>query len=314
MALIKCPECGQEVSSTAGRCVHCGCQFSVCPECGTVTVGEMSMCNRCGYRSEGKSTQKADEKSEAFQMSATDQNDIVTAWKNRNQLDNNVLRAMNVFRYVAAIIAAAFLVMGSISFTAWTQYDGEKQLFKMSSMINTVRAGFILFAVFMLYDFVKKDLVELYTQLRCATWLRKQRFDALKVLEKSAGATEATRNDLVPFDDLRKTDVSCRAAYYAANQNEKIILLIRFAVIVLSMALTEVFIVLTVIQNVETGATAIFFELEFVFQWKMVIGAAVAFVAGTVADILIKRAITKKYKTWLYKQSPALYEAVKDIA
>ena len=34
MALIKCPECGAQISDAAKQCVHCGCIFKVCPECG----------------------------------------------------------------------------------------------------------------------------------------------------------------------------------------------------------------------------------------------------------------------------------------
>lgn len=28
MALIKCPECGKEVSDKAAACIYCGCPFS----------------------------------------------------------------------------------------------------------------------------------------------------------------------------------------------------------------------------------------------------------------------------------------------
>jgi hypothetical protein len=51
--MIKCPECHQDVSDKAAKCVHCGTDFSQlkqqrCPECGTVLDGDVSVCNSCG--------------------------------------------------------------------------------------------------------------------------------------------------------------------------------------------------------------------------------------------------------------------------
>lgn len=39
MAMIKCPECGAEISTRAVSCVKCGLPMSeiyICPECGEV--------------------------------------------------------------------------------------------------------------------------------------------------------------------------------------------------------------------------------------------------------------------------------------
>lgn len=49
MALIRCPECGQEISDTVSQCVHCGARVTVCPECGAVCMGEATICSTCGY-------------------------------------------------------------------------------------------------------------------------------------------------------------------------------------------------------------------------------------------------------------------------
>ncbi len=48
MAMIKCPECGEMISSTAKRCIHCGGSFTVCSECGQVFGGDVSTCSACG--------------------------------------------------------------------------------------------------------------------------------------------------------------------------------------------------------------------------------------------------------------------------
>lgn len=51
MAMIKCPECGNPVSSRATACVKCGLSMSdifVCPECGEVNLREGTACKSCG--------------------------------------------------------------------------------------------------------------------------------------------------------------------------------------------------------------------------------------------------------------------------
>ena len=51
MALIKCSECGESISSTAKTCPHCGYknELKVCPECGEKLKGDESTCPGCGF-------------------------------------------------------------------------------------------------------------------------------------------------------------------------------------------------------------------------------------------------------------------------
>lgn len=51
MALIKCVECGKEVSSSAKVCPHCGIKLNLssCPECGSRLKGDETVCPDCGY-------------------------------------------------------------------------------------------------------------------------------------------------------------------------------------------------------------------------------------------------------------------------
>ena len=39
MALITCPECGQQISEHSDHCIHCGCKITVCHTCGKVFAG-----------------------------------------------------------------------------------------------------------------------------------------------------------------------------------------------------------------------------------------------------------------------------------
>lgn len=51
MALIKCKECGKEISDKANVCVHCGYELEnlVCPECNKKISKYDSSCKNCGY-------------------------------------------------------------------------------------------------------------------------------------------------------------------------------------------------------------------------------------------------------------------------
>lgn len=61
MALIKCPECGNEVSDKATACPKCGIEMTVetevvCPECGNII--EQGECSNCGYNPENVEKKK----------------------------------------------------------------------------------------------------------------------------------------------------------------------------------------------------------------------------------------------------------------
>lgn len=51
MALIKCEECGECISSSAKVCPHCGIKVNLqtCPECGAKLNGDEINCPECGY-------------------------------------------------------------------------------------------------------------------------------------------------------------------------------------------------------------------------------------------------------------------------
>ena len=53
MALIKCEECGKEISDTAAECIHCGCPIEkkkICQECGKEVNLSDKICKNCGAK------------------------------------------------------------------------------------------------------------------------------------------------------------------------------------------------------------------------------------------------------------------------
>lgn len=63
MAIIRCPECGHEISDKAPFCPSCGVaiagKVTVCPECGKVYFSDMAECPQCHHKTEKKLEEKA---------------------------------------------------------------------------------------------------------------------------------------------------------------------------------------------------------------------------------------------------------------
>ena len=59
MALIKCNECGKEISDKAKVCPHCGFENNliICPECKKEIKGNVNTCPNCGYEIQKKNKQ-----------------------------------------------------------------------------------------------------------------------------------------------------------------------------------------------------------------------------------------------------------------
>lgn len=66
MAMIQCPECGQEISDKAKKCIHCGRIFVeekvikeeiICGECGAILSEMDEICPNCGCPVETKSSE-----------------------------------------------------------------------------------------------------------------------------------------------------------------------------------------------------------------------------------------------------------------
>ena len=64
MALIKCPNCGEEISDKAVKCPKCGAEFpvekpqKVCKECGEILEDDEIVCHRCGCPVENQQEEK----------------------------------------------------------------------------------------------------------------------------------------------------------------------------------------------------------------------------------------------------------------
>lgn len=53
MSMTKCLNCGKDISDTAKKCIHCGCEIAksiTCNECGKETLSTNNVCPNCGNK------------------------------------------------------------------------------------------------------------------------------------------------------------------------------------------------------------------------------------------------------------------------
>ena len=131
MAMIKCPECGQEISSMARACPHCGCRVTVCPDCGAVYMGERETCESCGCvlkQAESAAPSEAS-KGQALQKSVA-----------RFQIVDTLINTVCVLLFCAAFLVVCFALPNMIK--AITK--GGLELAEMDHKIGNVRNVLIL--------------------------------------------------------------------------------------------------------------------------------------------------------------------------
>lgn len=110
MAMITCPNCGEQVSDKAKKCVHCGVELILinkkqCSECGTYFEGNATECPKCGC--------PADEAKSPFDQQP-------------QMVEVTGVKVTKKTKSIIGIIVILLLVVGLISFGA-NQYQKKKE-------------------------------------------------------------------------------------------------------------------------------------------------------------------------------------------
>ena len=114
MALIQCPECGQNVSDTASTCIHCGYVLSAVAKAEKTTDADMKSAIE-NWRKEEEAKQEA-QKKEAELIDA-DMKAVLEKWKKEE-------RVFSVFSIILLIFEILFIVILMIgSFVMRDGYD-----------------------------------------------------------------------------------------------------------------------------------------------------------------------------------------------
>jgi len=116
MAIVKCPECGHEVSDAADRCPNCGVAIAgnikKCPDCGRVVLKNTEKCPSCGAEFESIADEDAARKKNGRVQDAYKNIDPYAPSKTRKKKSNNgVVVGVVVSIVVVALGALAYFLI-----------------------------------------------------------------------------------------------------------------------------------------------------------------------------------------------------------
>lgn len=126
MALIKCKECGKEMSDHAKMCPNCGCDNNImfCPECDKQLSTKASMCPNCGY-----------------------------AFKTNNSNGNTDERGENYNMALASLICSFFGITSIVSLVlgiiVLSSNKGKQNSAKTMGLISVIISSVFMFIVFL---------------------------------------------------------------------------------------------------------------------------------------------------------------------
>ena len=323
MAIIKCPECEEKVSTEAKKCIHCGCEFTVCRECGTAFVGKPTVCSECGYtftKKENSSNENISKKSETGKNEGKASKGLITLtnvqrqWK--NECGKNILKLLKYFVMAISVICLGFVAFQFITVNKWElfQYDDKMTLIT------------VLIGIMCIMDICKYMIMrvgDFYFTLKMPTWLESKKIDLntptiqyLQNLKKQSNDFNIIEQIHIE-DDLHNVykSLALKDDYNVKNQ------FIIFKIIeIILKAISSGFIWSFIILNVRniTGMCVLmgiknFFTEVFSFSvieywWLLIVGIVVAiiksfynFVIETKEDTCIDNWFHKNYSEYFEK-------------
>ncbi len=250
MAMIKCPECGQEISDQATTCPHCGVKIFVCPECGHINLGNGS-CKLCGYvLPEEKATSPDSNKDESKKNLFERWNESVPEEKTKKI----------IFGVLSACLMVIPLIYGLVwvfqSFDNYLNITPEKYLRAMASYASDVARLDTLFymLVFMyIISIVMNVLVAFFRDFNFGKWIRSNRIDISQAINSAisrSAAKKEKKDDDEEFSlnreireakeekNIERMDSAC---FIATNPNKAYLLAVIQFVSELAWCVLEIF-------------------------------------------------------------------------
>lgn len=292
MALIKCPECGEQVSSNTNQCVHCGCRYSLCPECGGVFVGDVDRCPTCGYQiSTKKSFAKPNTKNGNGNSSFG--TDVVAAWESRSGTDKVVVKAIKWANIVLSVLVLAFAIIAYLIIEFWDTktLDGilsGKEIYGQAH--GLINATCVVFAL----AFIVGYFGEMYLQVFCGMWLRKKEIDISSYVKKASGQVEMSE---LPQDwDFGNLS---SAAYLAAVPNDKNIKIVKCILCCLVSIVAAVCCGTFLTQNADELLRTKIYGGDFNFKFVALIPTAIFIGLNYLISFICNGIFEKRKAVWI---------------
>lgn len=324
--MIRCPECGQEISDRAKRCVHCGAAIFVCPECGKVSVGE-GRCPECGYSVVPEAISAASTKEK--QAEAHPRKNVYERWKaidQRAQKRGKILSTIGIGLWVLEFVLMAiwffqvlqpYLHINLQSILILAANHGAK--------LRQTNTYFAIIIVLEVLTFAVDSFKGIINYTACAKWIRrnkvdigddisyflaqKKKEDEKKEAKDDEDEEENKAKEEVDVDDLGSAVFLAvdpnKTAFFAAIKIIPQLFIFAFSVF-LSVCLKNNAVSfmnsITKGNFVDNGNGALVFSYKFSFDWvPLVVGAVIAIALIVALMIVFDRIRDKKIEKTLQK-------------
>ena len=291
MALIQCPECGGQVSSTAKQCVHCGCTYSVCHECGNVYSGEVPQCTVCGYKFAPAGFPFTASKNNSTQSGYS--TDIAAAWKKRCSTDKMVMKAI---RFADVGLGIIITILAAIVCLIIDMWDGNtlESLLKVNGIAKHAHSLIIAVCVIGGLVPIVSDIGAVYLQIMCGSWLRKNGIDAAPYVKKAS--SQVKMSDLPQEWDYENLSA---AAYLSVVPHDASIKLSKYILTAILSGAIAVSVGICLTQNVDEVMRNKIMGDGFEFKYTALIAAAIFLAICFGVRYICEKIFNKRKELWL---------------
>ena len=204
MAIIKCPECGGDISSQTKDCVHCGCKIKICPECGKALFERAESCDGCGYLFANASTEIISE--------------TITKDEKANKLERRIVQSAKIDKGMS-VAKRVIDVLATLFFFACVLTPVIFKSIPISIQKIIMFVGF--FATLGIYfPFAVADVVfELYATVGLKNWMIREGLDP-KAYMKKYGYEAFDRNADIEMQHTDRMENLRFAAFITDNPRE----------------------------------------------------------------------------------------------
>ncbi len=293
--MVNCPECGNQISSNAGQCVHCGSKFTYCPECQRATAGVVSQCTNCGYKFAGNiaSDIRRDIEEEFFE---TQDLDLFKAWQKSMPHDKKILTGFKYIKIILNVFPVVLIVIAVIILMSWKNFKQPlEQVASVKGLQSGIQALIVIACILEIFGFMFDYAKQSFVQIRCANWLKKQKFDCVEYINQ----TIRNRGEqLINMNDYNEFELFTQSAFISYNPSMKSAL---YAGVIIRLICSIAFMTCLGVFAMQTIEDIILVELysgEYVFRYGALIASGVAMVIHIAAMEISDALYKKKYKAW----------------
>ena len=298
MAIIQCPECDAQISSSAKNCIHCGCEFKVCEECGKVIVGNPESCPSCGL-----TFVKKEEK-----PSAEDLTPIVQKWESESFFQKFL--KTNALQMISFIASAALLIIGIIGIFTWKDSDALEALIEAENVLSERKRMFVFSGIlFTLSSFFLQFSVY-WRSSSFQLWAYKHELNIISHLKKELEFDFTTITASEISDRYDDTIVLIKAEKYKQNPKAKNFEKAVAIFAILASAVSAILMTVFLIKNTENYMKSVITDGDFKLESiLLLILSVVIYIGKTIITYALEKKAEQADDDLIKNELPENYEA-----